>query len=129
MLAKLWKNLLLTICVIAILFNITSKLVRRYSLDEQLNSVVDGASISDVFKKEESEKNAEKTPNKSKKEESTKKESLEDEIVDEEIVEEDEYYEEDFEQEEVVEEEEYSDYEEDYEEEYIDEEELSEEDF
>ena len=49
LLAKLWKNLLLTICVIAILFNITSKLVRRYSLDEQLNSVVDGMSLSEIF--------------------------------------------------------------------------------
>ena len=74
MLAKLWKNLLLTICVIAVLFNITSKLVRRYSLDDQLNSVVDGASLSDIFEQEETEKKAEKTPNKSKKEETTNNE-------------------------------------------------------
>ena len=56
LLAKLWKKILLTICVIAILFNITSKLVRRYSLETQLNSVVGGESLSELFSDEEDKK-------------------------------------------------------------------------
>lgn len=67
MLAKLWKNILLAICIIAILFNITSKLVRRYSLDEQLNSVVGGESLSEILKDEKNkEKNTSKTTNQKK---------------------------------------------------------------
>lgn len=55
MLAKVWKKLLLAICIIAILFNITSKLVKRTNLGTQLKSVVGGTSISEFFKdKEES---------------------------------------------------------------------------
>ncbi len=61
MLAKLWKKVLLAICVIAILFNLTSKLVRRYSLDTQLNSVVGGESLSELFKTDKDEKAENKT--------------------------------------------------------------------
>jgi len=49
MLAKVWKKLLLAICIIAILFNITSKLVKRTNLGTQLKSVVGGTSISEFF--------------------------------------------------------------------------------
>ena len=53
MLAKVWKKLLLAICVIAILFNITSKLVKRTNLGSQLKSVIGGTSISEFFKNED----------------------------------------------------------------------------
>ena len=52
MLAKLWKKLLLAICIIAILFNITSKLVYKTNLTEQLKSVMNGSSLSEYFKKD-----------------------------------------------------------------------------
>ena len=53
MLAKVWKKLLLAICVIAILFNITSKLVKRTNLVSQLKSVIGGTSISEFFENKE----------------------------------------------------------------------------
>ena len=53
MLAKIWKKILLAVCVIAILFNIMSKLVYKTNLKEQLKSVVGGTSISDIFNKKE----------------------------------------------------------------------------
>lgn len=49
MLSKIWKKLALAICIIAILFNITNKLVNRTNLVTQLNSVVGGTSISEFF--------------------------------------------------------------------------------
>lgn len=36
--SKIWKKLLLAILIIACLFNITQKLVKRYSLKEELES-------------------------------------------------------------------------------------------
>jgi len=56
MLPRIWKKVLLAICIIACLFNIVSKLVNRSSLEENLKSVNDGNVIWDVFKIE-SEKN------------------------------------------------------------------------
>ena len=53
MLAKVWKKLLLAICVIAILFNITSKLVKRTNLGSQLKSVSGGTSLAEYFNKED----------------------------------------------------------------------------
>ncbi len=46
MLAKLWKKVALAVCIIAILFNITYKLVHRTNLKEQLTSVIGGEAIS-----------------------------------------------------------------------------------
>lgn len=42
MLAKIWKKLLLAICIIAILFNITYKFVSRENLTDQMKSVLHG---------------------------------------------------------------------------------------
>ena len=42
MLAKIWKKLLLAICIIAILFNITYKFVTRENLTDQMKSVLHG---------------------------------------------------------------------------------------
>ena len=39
MLAKLWKKVLLAICVIACIYNVMNKLVSRTSLEVQLNSI------------------------------------------------------------------------------------------
>ncbi len=41
MLAKYWKKIALLITIIAILFNITSKLVRKVSFENEVNSTVD----------------------------------------------------------------------------------------
>lgn len=40
MLAKWWKKIALIICIIAVLFNITYKLVNRTDIKEQLTSVL-----------------------------------------------------------------------------------------
>ena len=48
MLAKLWKKILLAVCIVACLFNITHKLVNRHSLKENLQSVNDGETIFDL---------------------------------------------------------------------------------
>ena len=53
MLAKIWKKLLLFICILAILFNITSKLVYKNNLTSQLKSVIGGSSLSEYFNKSE----------------------------------------------------------------------------
>ena len=65
MLAKMWKKIMLFICVVAILFNITSKLVYKTNLITQLKSVVGGSSLSEYFNKEEDTTiNRENTTNK-----------------------------------------------------------------
>ena len=55
MLAKLWKKVLLAICIIACLFNIMSKLVSKTSLELNLKSVENGESILSVFDEKEQE--------------------------------------------------------------------------
>jgi hypothetical protein len=54
MLAKWWKKIALAICIIAILFNVTYKLVHRTNIKEQLTSVLDGEAIS-FFQKDDQE--------------------------------------------------------------------------
>ena len=46
MLAKLWKKVALAVCIIAILFNITSKLVKKTNLKDELQSVIGKEEIS-----------------------------------------------------------------------------------
>ena len=46
MLAKIWKKIALAICIIAILFNITYKLINKTNLKSELQSVLGGESIS-----------------------------------------------------------------------------------
>ena len=41
MLAKTWKTILLAICIIAVLFNIISKLVRTPSFQRNLDAVIE----------------------------------------------------------------------------------------
>lgn len=53
MLAKLWKKVLLAVCIIACLFNIMSKIVNRHSLEVNLESVNDGSVVFDFSKEEE----------------------------------------------------------------------------
>ena len=45
MLAKWWKKIALAICIIAILFNVTYKLIHRTNLKAELEAVKDGAAI------------------------------------------------------------------------------------
>lgn len=41
MLAKYWKKIALLITIIAIIFNITSKLVRKVSFEKEVGSTID----------------------------------------------------------------------------------------
>lgn len=49
MLPKIWKKLLLAICIIACLFNITSKLVNRISLEKVINSEQEGVNVKELL--------------------------------------------------------------------------------
>lgn len=49
MLAKVWKKLLLAICIIAVLFNITAKLVNRTSLEKAIKSSPEGVNVKEVL--------------------------------------------------------------------------------
>jgi hypothetical protein len=55
MLAKIWKKVLLAVCIVACLFNITYKIVHKSSLKIELQSVVNGESLSTIFKGDSSE--------------------------------------------------------------------------
>lgn len=46
MLAKMWKKIALFVCIIAILFNITYKMVHKTNIKSQLRGVLGGESIS-----------------------------------------------------------------------------------
>lgn len=50
MLAKIWKKLLLAICIIACIFNVMLKLVNRTSLEVNLESVQHGESLVETLK-------------------------------------------------------------------------------
>ena len=52
MLAKLWKKVLLAVCIIACIFNIMYKLVNRTSLEVNLNSANDGNTVFDFTRKD-----------------------------------------------------------------------------
>lgn len=52
MLAKMWKKVLLAVCIIACLYNIMSKIVNRHSLEVNLESVNDGSVVFDFSKEE-----------------------------------------------------------------------------
>lgn len=47
MLAKLWKKVLLAVCIIACIYNIMSKLVNRASLEANLQRANDGNTVFD----------------------------------------------------------------------------------
>lgn len=46
MLAKIWKKLLLAICIIACIYNVMNKLVSRTSLETQLKNIEVGSTVS-----------------------------------------------------------------------------------
>mgnify|MGYP001025628744 CR=1 FL=1 len=52
MLAKLWKKVLLAVCIVACIFNIMTKLVNRNSLEVNLKSANDGNTVFDFTRKE-----------------------------------------------------------------------------
>lgn len=56
MLAKLWKKVLLAVCIVACIFNIMTKLVNRNSLEVNLKSANDGNTVFDFTRKEKEEK-------------------------------------------------------------------------
>lgn len=99
MLAKLWKKVLLAVCIVACLFNIMSKLVNRGSLKENLENANDGVTVFDIFKKDDvqveegsdvidgviyNEENSEATSNENTDNAITENNSSEQEIVNEE---------------------------------------------
>lgn len=47
MLAKYWKKIALFIAIVAIIFNITSKLVRKVSFEKEVSSTVDYVKVVD----------------------------------------------------------------------------------
>ena len=49
MLPKIWKKLLLAICIIACLFNITVKLVNRISLEKVIASEQEGVNVKELL--------------------------------------------------------------------------------
>ena len=55
MLAKVWKKLLLAICIIACIYNVMNKLVSRTSLEIQLKSVQNQPSLIEVWTSKTSE--------------------------------------------------------------------------
>ena len=56
MLPKIWKKFLLAVCIIAILFNITSKLVNRISLEKTISSAPEGIDVVELLNIVEDEK-------------------------------------------------------------------------
>lgn len=52
MLAKLWKKVLLAVCIVACIFNIMTKLVNRKSLEVNLKSANDGNTVFDLTRKD-----------------------------------------------------------------------------
>ncbi len=60
MLAKIWKKVLLAICIIACLFNITSKIVNRVSLKEELRSIVGKESLFSIIDRKKEEEQSKK---------------------------------------------------------------------
>lgn len=60
MLAKIWKKLLLAICIIAVLFNVMYKLVHRANLKDQMKSVMGGNIIEFSTDEEDTNKVEEK---------------------------------------------------------------------
>jgi Na+-transporting methylmalonyl-CoA/oxaloacetate decarboxylase gamma subunit len=55
MLAKMWKKVLLAICIIACIYNVMSKLINRTSLEANLNTANDGNTVFEIFKNDENE--------------------------------------------------------------------------
>ena len=53
MLAKMWKKVLLAVCIVACLFNIMSKIVNRHSLEVNLESVNEGSVVFEFSKDDE----------------------------------------------------------------------------
>ena len=49
MLPKIWKKILLAICIIACLFNITVKLVNRISLEKVIASQQEGVNVKELL--------------------------------------------------------------------------------
>lgn len=47
MLAKYWKKIALVIALIAILFNVTYKLVRKVSFEKEINNIQDYVKVVD----------------------------------------------------------------------------------
>lgn len=91
MLSKIWKKALLAICIIAILFNITSKLVNRVSLESTITSAEDGVDVKELFNivdEETTETTTDTSSSSSYYEEDNEDETVEEEFYDEEVVEE-----------------------------------------
>ncbi len=57
MLPKIWKKVLLAVCIIACIFNLMIKLVNRHSLESNLKRANDGNTVLDAIKKDENSKN------------------------------------------------------------------------
>ena len=63
MLAKVWKKVLLAICIIACIYNVMHKLVSRTSLEVQLQSVQEQTELTEPSDDEENKEKASDTNN------------------------------------------------------------------
>lgn len=84
MLAKIWKKLLLAICIIACIYNVMHKLVTRTPLEAQLRSVQNQESLLNFWQKvDEVKESFTKNPFKRDDETSSKNENSEENQIDE----------------------------------------------
>lgn len=77
MLAKIWKKVLLAICILACMINVMYKLVSRTSLDVQLKSIQDQMDITNIWQNNEKESIEENQAN----ENAIKKESSDNDTI------------------------------------------------
>ena len=59
MLAKMWKKILLAVCIIACIFNLMAKLVNRHSLESNLKRANDGNTVLDSIRIDKEENKVE----------------------------------------------------------------------
>lgn len=81
MLAKIWKKLLLAICIIACIYNVMNKLVSRTSLETQLNSLEIESSTNEDEHKTSKAQSSSKTEKKVNYDEEDEEENEDEEFV------------------------------------------------
>lgn len=81
MMAKVWKKVLLAVCIVACIYNVMHKLVSRTSLDIQLKSVGGQISSTDSGYEEKVSEREEEKPNEIKAAETNHEKDGEEETI------------------------------------------------
>lgn len=81
MIAKVWKKVLLAVCIVACIYNVMHKLVSRTSLDIQLKSVGGQTSLTDSGYEEKTSEIEESRKNQSEEEERNQERDDEEETI------------------------------------------------